>query len=165
MANYVRHRIEFNAESAKQVFSSVLDEEGTIDFNRLVPQPPNIYFGDISGEDEEDFQINWDSWRRENWGTKWGAAYGKAFVECGCAVIEFCTAWTVPYPILAAFNNLFPDMQFTHTYHDEMDNFWGHEEWGVPAHRNTTRVQRISKRFSNKQDLDVIKIILYGEAE
>jgi len=130
-----------------------------MDFATLVPPPPHIYQGDLSDIDEADFKCNWLSWNRENWGTKWNAYDSKCGVEDDKAAIKFDTAWSVPYPILAAFANKF-GIAFEHRYFDEGFNFWGIEIWQVID----GCCFRVSKRLSHADDRIPLCVELKGYA-
>lgn len=149
MPNHVTHKIEFDAAKAEEIFSAVCPK-GEFDFNILIPEPAHMYHGSTSSEDEQDFPCNWNSWHRENWGTKWGAYAGTIGIENGKAFIKFDTAWSVPYPVLSAFANKFR-VPFEHRYYDEGGNYWGVEQWGYREYEKDV-FQRIAKRKSNKAD-------------
>lgn len=159
MPNHVTNKITFSADKAEEVFAAVV-VDGCLDFERLVPSPPNMYHGDLSSEDEKDFKVNWLDWSRINWGTKWGAYDGTCGVEGGKAWIKFDTAWSPPYPVIAAFCNRFK-IPFEHRYFDEAPNFWGIEVWGTDTWQKK-HVQRISKRKSDAADKKALAMELCG---
>lgn len=161
MPNHVTHKLIFESQHADRVFA--MCPNGTLDFNLLIPQPPEVYRGCLSAEDEDDFPCNWHSWNREHWGTKWGAYDGRTAIEGDVAVVVFDTAWSVPYPILSALNNRL-QVPFEHRYYDEGDNFWGIEKWGEHKH-DTGRVMRISKRWSDPEDQQALQLELKGRAD
>ena len=74
-------------------------------------------------------------------------------------MITFDTAWSNPYPVLAAFCNRF-QVPFEHRYFDEGSNFWGIEEWGTDKYHKS--VQRLSKRYSKQEDYKSLAIELKG---
>lgn len=157
MPNHVSHKITFDAAKAETVFSACC-QDGSFDFDTLVPRPPHMYNGDLSGEDEQDFKCNWSSWQRENWGTKWNAYDCACKVEDGKAIITFDTAWSVPYPVMAAFANKF-GIPFEHRYFDEGSNFWGIEEWS--AERGSC-ISRTKKRRDHEEDYVPLCVELKG---
>jgi hypothetical protein len=161
MPNHVTNKIEFLAEhhEAAAIFAAVCENECLL-FERLVPRPSHVYLGDVSTEDQEDFPINWLSWNRKNWGTKWAAYNGKTNWEKGVAYIMFDTAWSIPYLIIAAFANRF-QIEFEHRYFDEGRNFWGIEKWGRSKYGGEV-LARISKRKSHPDDFDRLCIELKG---
>lgn len=159
MPNHVTHKITFAPERAAEVFAAVCPE-GKFSFEILVPPPPHLYYGDTTSEDEQDFKCNWYSWNRENWGTKWGAYSSTCGIEDAVAFIKFDTAWSVPYPILSAFNNRFK-MPFEHRYYDEGANFWGIEMWGEKSYSEGL-IQRVAKYRNRPEDRVSLCVELKG---
>lgn len=163
MPNHVANRITFAAEHAPAVFAAVLRKDA-FDFETLVPSPPNMYHGNISSEDEKDFPINWSSWSRENWGTKWNAYETSYGVDGDTAYINFQTAWSAPYPVMAAFCNRF-NIPFEHRYYDEGECHWGIDKWGVEKWpRGNSVVTRLERRFKRPEDRLTLAL-LYRDAE
>lgn len=160
MPNHVANRITFSADKAEEVFTVVIRGD-CFDFETLVPCPPNLYHGDLSADDEKDFKINWSNWSRENWGTKWNAYQGRHGIENGIAFISFQTAWSAPYPVMAAFCNRF-QIPFEHRYYDEGENHWGIDTWASDNYRN--RISRQKKRFKLEEDRRELSL-LYWSAE
>jgi len=156
MPNHVTHKITFAADQLAAVLARIGDGS-SFDFARLIPQPAQMYHGCLSGTDEEDFTCNWLSWQRENWGTKWNAYAFTHGVNGDLAFIKFDTAWSIPYPVIAAFNNVFPELPFEHKYFDEGHNFWGIETW-----EGSSRVHRVSKHFKRADDEALLCIELKG---
>ena len=156
MPNHVTNKLTFDATEAQRVFADCCPD-GRFDFNALIPQPLQMYRGDLSGEDDEDFKCNWGTWNCENWGTKWNAYDCKCEVIDGKAVITFYTAWSVPYPVISAFANKF-GAPFEHRYFDECGNFWGIEEW---SHERGT-FHRTKKQKSRAEDYKSLSIELNG---
>lgn len=129
MPNHVTNKLIFDASHVEAIKEGACTD-GQFDFEKLIPSPPHMYRGNISAEDEQDFPINWNSWSRANWGTKWNAYNCNIEVmEDGKASLQFDTAWSVPYPVISAFANRF-QIPFEHRYYDEGHNFWGVETWG-----------------------------------
>lgn len=162
MPNHVTNKIVFDKTYSEKVFAEVCPN-GKFDFELLIPQPLNIYRGDLSGEDESDFPLNWRSWNIENWGTKWNCYEQECGInEEGKAYIKFDTAWSIPYPIISAFNNKF-NISFIHKYYDEGHNYWGIEEWNIDNYPLSNKlVHRISKRYMDVEDEKVLCIELKG---
>lgn len=88
-----------------------ISEEETLDFHKIIPQPDNVFKGDL-GEKEKIFckenKIpDWYTWNVNNWGTKWGAYEGKMhLVEKNELHFEFQTAWAPPEPIIEKLEQL-----------------------------------------------------------
>lgn len=160
MPNHVTHKITFDAAEADRVFSSCFPS-GTFDFSTLIPPPLHMYLGDLSAQDSEDFKCNWQSWSVENWGTKWNAYSSLSMVEGDKATIVFDTAWSIPYPVLAAFAKKF-SIPFEHRYFDEGHNFWGIEEWGAVTWKRDGTIVRIKTRKSHIDDKRALCMELKG---
>jgi Ferredoxin-like domain in Api92-like protein len=161
MPNHVTNKIVFSADKADEVFKSVCPN-GKFDFEILVPSPPHLYQGGLSGEDEKDFPLNWLSWNRENWGTKWNCYDQSCGIEDGKAFIKFDTAWSAPYPIMAAFCNKF-NIPFEHRYFDEGENFWGIDTWGEKAY-SPGHVERMNKAYNRPEDRQRLALELKGRS-
>lgn len=159
MPNHVTNKIVFDANHAATVFPAVCPH-GDFNFALLIPPPPHIYTGNLSREDGEDFKCNWATWNTENWGTKWNAYDCETGIVDGKAFIAFDTAWSIPYPVVSAFNNRF-QIPFTHRYFDEGHNFWGVEEWGVGAYEKGL-VTRILRRRDDPADKRALCVELKG---
>lgn len=98
----------------QQALACLLDDAGNVDFNYLIPEPPNLETGGCSGEHAPGV-ICWYSWHIENWGTKWNA-YDYT-VEPG--KLRFDTAWSHPMPVMRALAAKYPDEKFEIKYADE----------------------------------------------
>ena len=59
--------------------------------------------------------VDWYDWCCEHWGTKWNAHQYSH--ECG--EVWFETAWSHPYPVIAALSRQFPAEVFSVSYADE----------------------------------------------
>lgn len=160
MPNHVTHRLIFDAAKAEEIFAAIRSDDRPFDFEKLVPSPPQMYHGNISSSDEQDFPCNWNSWSRENWGTKWNAYDASTSVDGDKATIEFDTAWSIPYPVIAAFCNRF-QVPFEHRYFDEGHNFWGIETWEADRWSGN-RVTRHEKRYKKPEDKNALCIELKG---
>jgi|SRR6185437_597645 len=163
MPNHVASKLTFAAAKAEEVFAVVI-RDGRFDFETLVPSPPNMYRGAINSEDEKDFKINWHNWATHNWGTKWNAYACKHGVEGDIAFMNFQTAWSAPYPVMAAFCNRF-NIPFEHRYYDEGENFWGIDTWGFgtwPGEKEF--VSRREKRFKKEEDRRMLALLYWDEA-
>ena len=160
MPNYVTNKIEFDCsqEQAEAIFTAI-QTDGVFDFNTLIPTPLHVYQGDLGTEEDEDFPVNWHTWNRENWGTKWNSTGSKVDWNNGHASIEFDTAWNVPRPIAVAFGNKFK-IDFILKYFDEGSNFWGIEEYKV---RPKGFITRKSKRLSDEVDRITLCVELKGD--
>lgn len=159
MPNWVTNRLIFAKEvDATAVVERCCSEGQRLDFNLLIPQPLHLYKAGLSMEDEKDFPCNWYTWNVENWGTKWNAKRGQTgTMPDGRMFIEFDTAWSVPYPIIAALANRFR-AEFEHWYIDEFENFWGIEVWGL----RDDCPGRLTKRRDDPGDCGMLAEALQG---
>lgn len=162
MPNHVANRVTFAADKAEAIFAIVI-RDGRFDFETLVPSPPNMYRGSTNSEDEKDFPINWNSWQRQNWGTKWNAYQSTHGVEGDTAFINFQTAWSAPYPVMAAFCNRF-NIPFEHRYYDEGECHWGIDKWDFGRWGDDKdAVSRIEKRFKKPEDRRMLALLYWSE--
>lgn len=85
-------------------FKLELPKLGALSFNRLIPQPTNIFQGDLGNEEKEKYGEGncWYEWRNNNWGTKWDAYENSVDTDynAGCMRITFWTAWDEPIPYM-----------------------------------------------------------------
>jgi hypothetical protein len=123
------NKITFKTIYAPFVLAKIW-RKGYFDFNSLIKSPANVYQGDLAKQDDEDFKTNWSTWNRANWGTKWNSYDCEIKLGLRETSIIFQTAWSVPYPIITAFANVFR-MNFTHKYVCEYGEFWGIEKWST----------------------------------
>lgn len=98
-------------------------ESMEFDFNHFVPQPDNIFRGNLGREEkkmcEEQGIPNWYRWNSDNWGTKWNANVETAF--CLSSVdgfpmeyeYEISTAWAFPVPVMDRMVEMYPNIDFT----------------------------------------------------
>lgn len=89
------------------------------DFNKVIPQPSNIFNGNL-GRDEEEMckkegRPTWYDWNRENWGTKWNS------LECASENdgFTFITAWCGVPKVIEGISKAFPDVEFKYEFADE----------------------------------------------
>lgn len=123
MPNHVVNEIiarNIQPSAAEAIKAVVLNGEGRIDFELLVPAPKNIWWGSVSSNHEKAFRNTHLDWARENWGTKWNA-YGSHdhwSYDGAALTLTFDTAWSPPYGWLAALFNTF-ELTFDHNWLDE----------------------------------------------
>lgn len=91
-----------------------------VDFNKIIPQPANMFHGGLSEEDRRRCSAegipNWYDWNIKHWGTKWGA-YSIRQREGNS--ITFETAWSFPEPVAQKLAKIFPDIKMTWDWADE----------------------------------------------
>jgi len=102
--------------------SEKFDTEGReFDFNHFIPQPDNIFRGNLGNKEEEYCKKNglpdWYTWNNANWGTKWNAHCDD---EIAISVDGFpfeheynlSTAWAFPTPVIKKMIEMYPNLDF-----------------------------------------------------
>jgi len=121
MPNHVINEVIFrNVDAGQQavIAAKLCDDDGKVDFGRLVPIPPNIWLGNV-GQKHGKLGQNALDWCRENWGTKWGAYSHKPIERTDDTItFRFETAWSPPYGWLVAVFNVLKQ-SFDHNWLDE----------------------------------------------
>lgn len=92
------------------------EERKIVDFELLIPSPPNKETGGCGGSHEAGV-VCWYEWNVANWGTKWGAY--DAVIDDRADRLEFDTAWSHPLPVVQALARKFPDKAIEVKYADE----------------------------------------------
>ena len=104
MPNHITNKIKlFGDESdIRRLMEAVKNDEygiGTLDFDKIIPMPDNIYRGPLGSAEEKLYgKNNWYDWSLDNWGTKWDA-YGyddNIDYSQNKDTIIFLTAWAAP---------------------------------------------------------------------
>lgn len=107
---------------------------GTIDFEKIIPMPKDVYRGNIGPEERKTYgNNNWYDWSVAHWGTKWNAynTYGHTILptddicEGDAYIMEFDTAWDAPHRVIRTLSEMYPEIEFEHLYFDEFLNFAG----------------------------------------
>ena len=106
---------------------------GTIDFEKIIPMPKEIYRGNIGPEERKFYgSNNWYDWSVMNWGTKWNAYnfYAHEIMPVDISegedyTMEFDTAWNPPYPVIKTLSEMYPELEIEHLYFDEFLTFAG----------------------------------------
>lgn len=128
MPNHITNRLKVVGEKKEVLkvweFIKVEDTEevfplGTIDFNKIIPMPENIYMGSLGKKERELYgENNWYDWSCSNWGTKWNA-YHFHTGDLENDTIFFDTAWATVPTIIAKLSSIFPGLLFILDYADE----------------------------------------------
>ena len=128
MPNHVKNTLTLTGEKEKiiELMESVKADEfglGTLDFDKVIPTPDNIYQGNLGAEEMKKYgSNNWYDWNIANWGTKWNS-YGYDDAEennlAGENIITFNTAWSAPHPVVEKLSEMFPDVDIVHKWADE----------------------------------------------
>lgn len=126
MPNHITNRIEIKGDADRigSIMEKIKNDEagiGTIDFEKIIPMPDNIFKGNLGPKEWELYsKNNWYDWSVANWGTKWNAYgfdpdtdYSKE------KELRFLTAWSAPHPILEKLAKMFPDVKLEHEWADE----------------------------------------------
>lgn len=102
--------------------SEKFDTEGReFDFNHFIPQPENIFRGNLGREEEEYCKKNglpdWYTWNNQNWGTKWNAVCDN---EMSIRIDGFPyeheydlrTAWAFPAYVIGEMIEMYSNLDF-----------------------------------------------------
>ena len=127
MPNHITNRIKLTGEPAeiRKALEAVKDDKhgiGTIDFEKVIPMPDNIFRGNLGTEERRLYgNNNWYDWSVANWGTKWGAYGYDESVDYSenKDSLFFLTAWAAPHPVVAKLAEMFPALTFEHEWADE----------------------------------------------
>lgn len=105
------------------VISALLNEQGDVDFERIIPIPAIIPRESMTYEDMiKSNGRNWRDWCIEHWDTKWNASSTSVHSE---SVVEFQTAWSHPAAVVRELSKLFPE--------HEINVHFADEDLGAPA--------------------------------
>ncbi len=102
------------------MFEAIKSDEhglGSIDFNKVIPMPENIFRGNLGQAEREQFgSANWYDWSIANWGTKWNSYGYHDYTEKDFdgATLTFDTAWSNPQPVIDALAAKYPALSFSH---------------------------------------------------
>jgi hypothetical protein len=129
MADYVVNKIIFDKKYKEIILESCFIN-GNFNFNTLIPQPLQMYRGDLSQFDSEEFKCNWYTWNIQNWETKTNACDTRIEEVEESIIIQFDTAWSPPKPIIVAFGNKFK-IPFEYMWADEFGLEWRKQKWIV----------------------------------
>ncbi len=91
----------------------------TIDFGKIIPQPDDLYQGDLGHAEREKYGTNnWCDWNNANWGTKWNS-YGYSEYDQSENALKFNTAWSAPHPVIKRLSEMYPEIGIEHSWADE----------------------------------------------
>lgn len=126
MPNHVTNRIKITGDpdTVKHILNKIKSDEfrvGTVDFEKIIPMPENIFRGNLGLRERKLYgKNNWYDWSVANWGTKWNA-YG-FYPNINYSKekeIRFLTAWSAPHPVIEKLAEMFPSVKFEHKWADE----------------------------------------------
>lgn len=124
MPNDITNEVTFsNCSSARfrDILSEIQNDEedfGSIDFNKIVPQPEGLFQGPIGPREREIYKDNnWYDWNIAHWGTKWNAYSSRC--DISTKTLIFTTANSSAYPVVKALSERYPDVYFKYRFADE----------------------------------------------
>lgn len=122
MPNHIINELIFRGvqdTDKDRIIVLLCNDKGEVDFEKLVPMPINMWWGNVGSQHEKAFGRTSLDWARRHWGTKWNA-YGHQPLERvnDVLAVRFQTAWSPPYPWLAAVFNVLA-LDFDHNWLDE----------------------------------------------
>ena len=107
MPNHITNNIEAIHEDPKKIkwLRSCFDDKDTLDFNKIIPEPDNMFRGNLGAKEEAECKEKniptWYEWHYKYWGTKWKAYDGGIRHESSaCIAFHFLSAWAPPQPII-----------------------------------------------------------------
>ena len=81
MPNHVTNIITYEGDRKQiaEMLEVIKNDElgiGTVDFQKIIPMPDDIYTGDLGPKERELYgEKNWYDWRRANWGNEMGCLW------------------------------------------------------------------------------------------
>ena len=92
-------------------------EGSDFDFNHFIPQPDDIFRGDLGDKEEayckESGIPNWYDWNCMHWGTKWNASVDNQEGEgTNYHTYSLSTAWAFPSPVINEMIKKYPHLSF-----------------------------------------------------
>lgn len=126
MPNHVTNRIKITGDpdTVKHILNKIKSDEfgvGTVDFEKIIPMPENIFRGNLGLRERKLYgKNNWYDWSVANWGTKWNAYGFDSNIDYSKEKeIRFLSAWSAPHPVIARLAEMFPSVKFEHKWADE----------------------------------------------
>lgn len=131
MPNHVYINMEVNGKSNEvDAFFEKHIVDDSLDFNTFISMPDalkNTTYPVYPPENVSEFELakwkrkqeeikkkygadNWYIWSVDNWGTKWNAYDCAINKEHG--TISFCTAWSLPEPVIEKMAEMYPNLDF-----------------------------------------------------
>jgi hypothetical protein len=164
MPNHVLNELTFrDVDLAKKRYILALTGD-PVNFDILVPTPLNLWLFSVSQKHEKTFVRNALDWSRENWGTKWNAYSHQPTEQTeDTLILRFETAWSPPYPWLAALFNTLKN-RFEHAWMSE----GGGEAMGIfewPKDDNDLRFEPWKERPLTNEEHRRLHKLRYGVEE
>lgn len=119
MCDFATTIIIISNSKAEAAIRELFNDKGQLDFNKIIPQPKNIFNGDLSQDDIDRCAASgiptWKSWNPDNWGTKWNACETRIQkLDDGMSMLTFSTPWCRPRPIIDKMLKMIPGIQEKH---------------------------------------------------
>ena len=125
MPNHIYNIVSFQCphEQAEEILNSVKDDAvgiGSIDFNKLIPMPDDVYTGPLGMKEMAQYpgEKNWYDWSVNHWGTKWNA-YGSDYLPKVDDSLVFQTAWSAVPNVIQELSSRYPDVVMEYGWADE----------------------------------------------
>jgi hypothetical protein len=115
MPNWVTNYLQIKKGDPQQVWDAIRGEEDAFDYNRLIPQPSDLYREPVSAEDIEKNPHNWYTWNNENWGVKWNASDVRQEGDH----IRWESPWGPPLPVMVKLFQMFPEHELFYEWEEE----------------------------------------------
>ena len=126
MPNHITNIITYNGDRKhieKMLEDIKIDELGigTVDLNKIVPMPDDVYKGNLGRKERELYgNKNWYDWSIANWGTKWNAC--DTVYDAKNKLLQFNTAWSAPKPIFVEIARANPNAKLEIVYQLEEED-------------------------------------------
>ena len=98
---------------------------GSIDFNKVIRTPPDIFEGAVSLEEVQNRHAKtWYHWNPENWGCR-DNAYGfpRLLDRESPETLLFEVGWSPPHKVIQRLSEVYPDVSITHEWADDNVGF------------------------------------------
>lgn len=118
----VANRIQISGPDENFIFHTILNGGNDIDFNNIIPIPPDVYMGDITQEALHKYgERNWFDWCQRNWSVKTNPTTYESIPDK--KIIFFTTEWNTPFKIWEKISKQFPTtkirVMYSNTYGDK----------------------------------------------
>ena len=128
------------------------------DFNSIIPMPNNVFRGNIGQKEQDECRAqgipNWYDWSISHWGTKWNACHTAVIRDADDKVsISFSTAWSYPLPVMNEMIDMYPNIDFDITSHEESDAFvLQHTREGIEEGENRYYADGKAVEYNDEKD-------------
>lgn len=125
MPNHIYNVVTFDCshERTEEILKAVEMEGcelGSIDFEKLIPMPEDVYRGPLGAKERTIYpeDKNWYDWGVKHWGTKWNA-YGYDYLPKKEGALVFNTAWSSVPQVIAKLSETYPEVTVDYCWADE----------------------------------------------